>query len=657
MTTRDRLIAHEPALDGMRALAVIAVLLYHGHVSWMRGGFLGVDAFFVLSGYLITSLLVAEWQARGTIDLKAFWARRARRLLPALLLLVLAVSAYAAWAAPAGELNSLRADALATLGYVANWREVAVGSNYGDLFTAPSPLQHAWSLGIEEQWYLLWPLAVAALLWISRRARHAPLVTVAVLAGGSAALMAVLYDPQHLGRVYYGTDTRCQSLLIGAGLALAFGHARPYGRTLTSATALSVAAAGAVIVLATTWATTPLDAGWLYRGGILGCALLVAIVIAAATRRGPIRSALSMPPLPQIGLISYGLYLWHWPVYVVLSSNRTGIDGWALLALRLAVTSVVATASFFVVERPIRTATLHLPRPRLTAPAVVLGVAAVALLATNGGHPSVVFIATPSAPPTTSAPSVPASPVKDPVPTQHAQTRVAVVGDSVALVMGEGLMRVGPSFGLDVWDQGVLGCGLLRGTMWIEGAVHDVAATCTGWPTRFRDIVDEWAPQVVVLLTGAWDAYDVRLDGQWVPFGTPRYDAFALEEVQHAVDVLESRGAKVVVLTSPYFQARRDIVDADRTAYNPKRVDHLNELFRRLRGVSLLDLNRFLAPDGHYTNDVLDVADVRGDGVHFTPAGADLVARWLAPQLESLVDCGQTTRNCSIATATSDGRS
>ncbi|HMK12407.1 MAG TPA: acyltransferase, partial [Acidimicrobiales bacterium] len=437
MATRDRLIAHEPALDGMRALAVIAVLLYHGHVSWMRGGFLGVDAFFVLSGYLITSLLVAEWQTRGAIDLKAFWARRARRLLPALLLVVLAVSAYAAWAAGGVELNSLRADSLATLGYVANWREVAIGSSYGDLFSAPSPLQHAWSLGIEEQWYLLWPLALAALLWISRRARRAPLITVVVLAGGSAALMAVLYDPRHLGRVYYGTDTRCQSLLIGAGLALAFGHARSGGRTRPSGTALSLVAALAAIVLAMTWATTRLEDGWLYRGGILGCALLVAIVIAAATRPGPIRSVLSTRPLPQIGLISYGLYLWHWPVYVMLSPNRTGLDGSPLLALRLTVTVVVATASFFVVERPIRTASVRLPRPRLTAPACVAGVVAVVLLATNGGHSNVVFIATPAAPPTTiSAPRAPA--------------RVAVVGDSVALVMGEGLMRVGPSFGLDV---------------------------------------------------------------------------------------------------------------------------------------------------------------------------------------------------------------
>jgi hypothetical protein len=419
---------------------------------------------------------------------------------------------------------------------------------------------------------------------------------------------------------------------------------------------LATAGVLAIVALAWPWTTTALESAWLYRGGILGCALLVAIVIACATRPGPIRSILSLRPLPQIGLVSYGLYLWHWPVYVVLSSTRTGLDATALLAVRLGVTALLATASFVVIERPVRSGTLRIPHPMLAAPALVAVVAILALAATAGGRPSVTFAA-PAAPPPTTAAVASQSAAKDVIASEPGPTRVAVVGDSVALVMGEGLMRVGPSFGLDVWDQGLLGCGVLRGTMWIEGAVHEVAETCSSWPTRFREIVDMWDPQVVVLLIGAWDAYDVRLDGEWVGFGTPRHDAFVLEEVQHAVDVLESRGAKVVVLTSPYFEPRRDIVDRDRTAYNPARVDHLNGLLRQVHGVSVLDLNRFLDPEGRYTSAALDVADARGDGVHFTQAGADLVGRWLAPQLASLDGCPQELKNCPTTAATSTGRS
>ena len=208
-------------------------------------------------------------------------------------------------------------------------------------------------------------------------------------------------------------------------------------------------------------------------------------------------------------------------------------------------------------------------------------------------------------------------------------------------------MRVGPSFGLEIWDQGVMGCGILRGTMWIEGAVHDVAPTCADWPNRFREIVDLWDPQIVVLLIGAWDAYDVRMDGEWVEFGTPRHDEFVLDEVRQAVDVLRSHGAQVVLLTTPYFQPRHDVVDPDRSAYNPTRVDHLNALLRQVKGVTLFDLNGFLDPEGHYTSDALDVADARGDGVHFTPEGADLVGHWLAPKLAALSACRQDGKGCS----------
>ena len=215
-----------PALDGLRALAILAVLAFHGGMPWAHGGFLGVDAFFVLSGYLITSLLLAEWEQTGRIDLAAFWERRARRLLPALLLMVAVVTLGARALLPAEELRLLRGDGLAALFYVANWRMILRGGDYFAQTASPSPLEHTWSLGIEEQFYLAWPLLVAACLWgrVAVAARRAALrraiLLCAIGVAVSTVLLAALYRAEDPGRAYYGTDTRGASLLIGAGLAI-----------------------------------------------------------------------------------------------------------------------------------------------------------------------------------------------------------------------------------------------------------------------------------------------------------------------------------------------------------------------------------------------------------------------------------------------------
>ena len=224
---RHRGLRYMPALDGLRALAVLAVLLYHGNVSWAHGGYFGVDAFFVLSGFLITGLLLAEWRDEGGINFKQFWVRRARRLLPALALVVVAVAVYAARYAMPIELHQLRRDALSTIGYVANWSQIFAHQSYFEQFAAPSALKHTWSLAIEEQFYLVWPLLVFAAMRIGRGSKKVLLGGCLVLATASAIEMAVLYSPGHdPSRVYYGTDTRAQSLLIGAILAILVSAAR-----------------------------------------------------------------------------------------------------------------------------------------------------------------------------------------------------------------------------------------------------------------------------------------------------------------------------------------------------------------------------------------------------------------------------------------------
>ncbi|MEV6844627.1 acyltransferase [Actinoplanes sp. NPDC051411] len=292
------------ALDGIRALAVASVVLFHAGVPGLAGGFLGVDTFFVLSGFLITSLLLTERQTRGRIDLKRFWTRRARRLMPALLAVLLATVVVGRFVLDGDALGLLRTDAYAALGYVANWRMIFRGTGYVAATATASPLQHTWSLGIEEQFYLLWPLLITAVTAVLafRRARAALVVSCCAGAGLSQLLCAHFFRPESIGRAYYGTDTRAQALLIGAALAVALtpaGGVRagrrppPAGRAGLAVLGLS-GAAGTLWL----WHVASDQASWLYRGGLTVAALATALrpreldhaTGAAGHRRSPVRN-------------------------------------------------------------------------------------------------------------------------------------------------------------------------------------------------------------------------------------------------------------------------------------------------------------------------------------------------------------------------------
>jgi peptidoglycan/LPS O-acetylase OafA/YrhL len=373
-----------PGLDGLRALAVIAVLLYHAELPWIPGGFLGVEVFFVISGYLITTLLLAEWRQRGRIDLKAFWLRRARRLLPALYLLLVVTLAYAVVFLP-GEVAGLRGDVIAALGYVTNWYLVLGHESYFEAIGRPSLLKHLWSLAVEEQFYLLWPpvlalgLSVGATRWRERRV----LLVALALAASSALLMAFLYRPEvDPSRVYFGADTRAAGLFIGAALAFAWTpwHSRtPRGKSCSTAarrlrraqwrgrlrrrwgwtTPLLLDGAGLVALGGLAVACLRLGEfqPFLYRGGLSTVALATAVVImACAHPRARLGGGLlGRRALRWIGVRSYGIYLWHWPVFMVTRPQLdVPMEGLPLLALRLAVTVVLADLSYRCVETPIR---------------------------------------------------------------------------------------------------------------------------------------------------------------------------------------------------------------------------------------------------------------------------------------------------------------
>lgn len=357
-------LEHIRSLDGLRGVAVLAVVLYHFAPGIVPGGFLGVDLFFVLSGFLITGLLVNEWSVSGRIALGAFWGRRARRLLPAVLLLLAAMGAYALLFSDEVAGRALARDGLASLFYVANWHFIQAGEAYIQV-TDPdlSPLRHMWSLAIEEQFYLVWPLVVTGIGLVvadrwrtdGRPLRLAVGGLSTVLGTASFVAMILLYDPAGPDRAYYGTDSRAFLLLIGATVGALTAGAPSVTGTLRRnllVGAGTAAAAGLVALMAL------VDVGdsRLYRGGYgpIGLAMILVLVAAAQPGRHPLRWVLERRSLVGLGLISYGVYLWHWPMVIWLNRSSTGLDGPALFGIRTAATLAVALASYYLIELPIR---------------------------------------------------------------------------------------------------------------------------------------------------------------------------------------------------------------------------------------------------------------------------------------------------------------
>jgi len=467
---QDRRFPYLPGIDALRALAVLAVFFYHARVSWMPGGFLGVDLFFVISGYLITSLLLREFRGSGHIALGRFWLRRARRLLPAVGVFV-AVTMVAAAIIEPDRIEQLRGDAIASLLYFANWHFVFAHLSYFEQFQRPSLFTHLWSLSVEEQFYLFWPLLFAAGMTLLGRRR----LLLGVLAGAlaSVALAWVLFQPGHdASRLYYGTDTHAVGLLAGVALALVWSpielRKHPSGRLSGPLLdALGVLALGYVVLCFVGVHDYDLA---LWHGGYLWLAIATAALLAAlahpATRLG---GWLGQAPILWLGLRSYSFYLWHWPV---LALTRPGIDvslpRGLLIPLQLGLVLILADLSYRFVELPFRGGSkrpalserwLRVARPALMigALAVVVAIGWSGLFASNGTHPEAAAASTATVA-TVKAHEAP--PAQGPQPTAGRGRRVGrydprhppriiALGDSVMIGAKEELAkRLGPGFSM-----------------------------------------------------------------------------------------------------------------------------------------------------------------------------------------------------------------
>lgn len=466
-------------LDGLRALAVAAVVAYHLDEGAVPGGFLGVDVFFVLSGFLITGLVLAEWEQHGRLAIVPFWRRRARRLLPPLLvtLVVVAAAVPVLYDDVAGR---VRGQVVAAVLQAGNWFEALAGHSYFEELGRPSPLTHLWSLGVEAQFYLVWPLvAVLALALGGRR-------LLGLVAAGGAALsfgaMAVAYSPgEDPSRLYYGADTRAGTLLVGALLACAVpltGRRRvpaPPARVV-------VAVAGAVAGLGLAALVWTLDgaSATTYRGGLLLAALLSAVLVTTALQPGGyVARVLALPPLVWLGTRSYAVYLWHWPVFTATRPGvDVGFDGVRLLVVRLVLTAVLAEATTRSVAALGRSSLPAVGRRRLAlgGAALAVGLAGVAGAAASPGADEPVFFVSPTTTsttattiaPTTTTTTTSAAPTTTTAPVAVATTlpatttttttapplaapiRAVAVGESVLLgAAGEVQRALGPGTVVD----------------------------------------------------------------------------------------------------------------------------------------------------------------------------------------------------------------
>lgn len=346
--TAARPLGYEPALDGLRAVSIVGVLLFHaaatsGHPTTFAGGGLGVSVFFTLSGYLITRLLLADVDARGSVDLRRFWGRRIRRLAPASLAVVVAVLVVGrtSW------LDVRAGDAVAAVWSATNWRVIAAGQSEL-LHTIVGPLGPTWSLAVEEQFYVL--LAIVVVL-AARAARPDRVLTTVFAAVVPVTLVLANTVSDWHPRLEFGTDVRAAELAIGGLLAVAHRH---LGDRLVAAPAAEPAgwvALGGLLVLFH-WGDD--EPAWLLRGGFVVVALLSATVVTGALGRGALHRALGVGPLVALGRLSYSLYLVHWPVLLVLNEDRVGVGGWPLVAVKAAASLVLAIALHLAVEQPIR---------------------------------------------------------------------------------------------------------------------------------------------------------------------------------------------------------------------------------------------------------------------------------------------------------------
>ena len=647
--------AYRPSLDGLRCLAVVAVIVYHLDGRWLPGGFLGVDVFFTLSGYLITSLLLVEHQRTSRISFGRFWSRRARRLIPASLIVLIAVTAWLA-RQDRGVQAARRGEIVAAALDVANWQLIRSGQSYFAGFIGVSPLRHFWSLAIEEQFYIVWPLTCALLLKMRRPALLGWFCLVA--ATGSAVLCALLYDPVDPSRAYYGTDTRVHQILLGSLLACLLQRRRVAARPAPDLAWAGVLGLTGLVCAA---ALVHDQSVIYYRGGSVIVALLTALVIVGVESSGgrTLRTALSWRPLVAVGVISYGLYLWHWPIIVWVQRGTFGIEGTGVLTVvRLGLMLLAAVVSYRLVERPVRRSR----GPLLAAPRRVAGLAAAAVACVLVFAAVVTWDAQlPAWARTDGVVSLPPTPAGA-ASLDDGVFRVGVVGDSVAVSMLPGLRTVAQENGWGLLEAAIRACPVAGQAIFLDdGTPGPKNTTCATDVPALREAMLAQHPRVV-MWHDLQSTFGVAGPAGVLAAGTPEWTSVLLDDWQAVLDQLRASGADVIIIV-PMLRSQ-DPVGCTGASISPSRCRDIQKQDNRIRaateeflrrnagdpGVHPLRLDDIVCPNGVPCPSVVDGLQLRlgdSDQTHFTDQGSAFIATYLAAAIEA--DVG------SPATAPSGG--
>jgi len=547
-------LSRHSGLDGLRGVAVILVIIFHSGLDWLPGGFLGVSVFFTLSGFLITSLLINECENTGRLNLALFWGRRLRRLAPASLVVIAGIVGFASWLSTSIEASRIKGDAISAVLYFSNWRFIYSGHSYGELFASPSPLQHLWSLSIEEQLYVIVPLAVMGLYALGLRRRGIGIVMLAAV--GASTVATVMTSDHEL--IYYATHTRAAELLLGSALACLLGPALERSAMKTSPPWATFYLFPLLGVFALARFST-INSLWLYSGALTLFAACSALCIVGAIQHGPLRNFLSLRPLVQVGHISYGLYLIHWPVIVWLNSDRLGLDGVALFATQVIVSLALAVMSYCFIEQPIRKRKiLQTARGSLSLLALsIVGsiILSTSVLASNSSQvdtaPEVLATLAPTTLPedsetTTNIVGQPPAPVDRSTP-----LNVLVIGDSTAENIATALAAASDG-SLGVISAGVLGCPLLQvvSVRDQEESFQDVAY-CPNNGQLVRDSLESIDAVVIVAGVANQWAYKKIGSDMWIEPGSEQYildlNSFLLEIEQS----VSPQGLPVLVFETP----------------------------------------------------------------------------------------------------------
>ena len=621
------LLGHIPALDGLRALAVLGVMLYHSQLGIISGGFLGVDLFFVLSGFLITSLLLAEFQRQGSIDLIAFWGRRVRRLAPALIFMVI-VTLSVAWLINNARGAANGRDAIASLLYVNNWNQTAVKTNYFDTFVGASPFLHTWSLGIEEQFYFVWP---PLLVWFlaSRGGRLSGLTSLVMAAAiASATLMSLRFDETNPTIAYVSTDTRLQTIAAGAAVAILMagpqGHQiRTWLRAHSSVTrAATIVTFGLLLVaFVTVHDTSP----WLFHGGFLLlaalCAALILLVVFAPSNA--ITRMLSLRPITAIGVVSYGLYLWHWPVFVLAGPNVLRLNGLPLTVVQWVLTALLALLSYVLIERPIRTRWVRdhwgLGVERMS---LIIGITLALLLsiavAANGKE-------------------LPADGTEASSAGSGA-TSVYLYGDSVSYRLRHDFDPAAhPEF--TILGTTELGCPPFPVTNMIAGQLDPPAEHCQQWYDTWTKDLPAKPADLSILPGSEWVLFDPVVDGKVLKFGSSEWAAYMSSVYDTYRIPLQAHSKRLVLMNQPCYRVFDDGVQTHpRIINDDARVKVYNQFvadYARSHNLAVIDTFNWLCGPGK-DPEIIEGMKTRFDGLHYTYEGAQFVWSWLAPQLREL---------------------